>query len=158
MWHSARLNPTQIGSLVQKAWQVIRFKHYSIRTEESYLRWIRVFLKFHDSRNPFQMRKPEVTRFLAYLAADRKVAASTQNQALCALLFLYHERFSTDHSAGLTISNMPKGRREIPLVFTRKEVSIILAHLEGTKWIMTSILYGAGLRLMECIRLSSERH
>jgi integron integrase len=138
--------------LLEQARDAIRLRHYSIRTEESYLRWMKQFILFHNKRHPAQMGEPEVTAFLSHLAVDRKVSSSTQNQALAALLFLYKEVLKQPLDWLDNIQRAKKPER-LPLVFTRQEVRSILMHLEGSKWIVGSLLYGAGLRLLECLRL-----
>ncbi len=131
---------------------VLRRKHYSIRTEQSYVDWIRRFILFNDKRHPAQMGKPEVTTFLTYLAAQRNLAASTQNQALSAILFLYREvlELELEWVDGFERSKRPA---RLPVVLTFAEARSVLSQLEGTKWLMAGLLYGAGLRLMECLRL-----
>lgn len=130
----------------------IRVKHYSYRTETSYLGWIRRFIRFHAGRHPREMGGPEVERFLTYLATERKVAASTQNQALSAILFLYREALEVDLPwlDGLVRAKRPA---RVPVVLSRDEVRRVLAQLEGTHWLAASLLYGAGLRVSECLRL-----
>ena len=131
---------------------VLRRKHYSIRTEQSYVDWIRRFILFNAKRHPAQMGKAEVTAFLTYLAARRNVAASTQNQALSAILFLYREvlELELEWVDGFERSKRPA---RLPVVLTLAEAHSVLSQLDGTKWLMASLLYGAGLRLMECLRL-----
>ena len=130
----------------------IRVKHYSFRTETSYLGWIRRFIRFHGSRHPREMGGPEVEQFLTYLATDRQVAASTQNQALSAILFLYREALELDLP---WLDGMVRAKRpaRIPVVLSRDEVRRVLAQLEGTHWLAASLLYGSGLRVSECLRL-----
>ena len=130
----------------------IRRLHYSRRTEEAYIHWTKRFIFFHGKRHPSELGESEVTSFLNYLAADRNVAASTQNQALSAVLFLYKEVLGTplDWLDGLVRAKRPK---RMPVVLTREEVEKILGALEGTHWLMASLLYGTGMRLMECLRL-----
>ncbi|MEK6591801.1 MAG: integron integrase [Pseudomonadota bacterium] len=131
---------------------VLRRKHYSIRTEQSYIEWIKRFILFHGKRHPKEMGKAEVTAFLTHLAVRRNVAASTQNQALSAILFLYREvlELELEWVDGFERSKRPA---RLPVVLTLAEAHSVLAQLEGTKWLMASLLYGAGLRLMECLRL-----
>jgi integron integrase len=130
----------------------IRLKHYSIRTEQAYVDWIKRFILFHHKRHPATMGAPEVNAFLSYLAVERQVAASTQSQALSALVFLYREILGHDLGwlEGLERAKRPA---RLPVVFTRAEVRAVLAHLDGQLWLMASLLYGSGLRLMECVRL-----
>jgi integron integrase len=130
----------------------IRTRHYSIHTEQAYIHWIKEFILFHHKRHPAEMAEREVTAFLAHLAVDRNIAASTQNQALSALLFLYNHVLQQPLE-WLDRITRAKSPTRVPLVFTRHEVQAILAQLDGQTWLMASVLYGAGLRLMECLRL-----
>jgi integron integrase len=141
-----------VPKLLEQARDLIRIKHYSIRTEESYLRWMKQYIVFHDKRHPADMGEPQVTSFLSHLAVDRKVSASTQNQAMAAILFLYKEVLKQPLDWLDNIQRAKKPAR-LPLVFTREEVRSILVHLEGSKLIVGTLLYGAGLRLLECLRL-----
>lgn len=138
--------------LLDQVREKLRVKHYSIRTEQAYVDWIRRFILFHGKRHPATLSAPEVERFLSHLAVERRVAASTQNQALSALLFLYKEVLGRDLP---WLDNVKRAKRpaRLPVVLTIAEVSHLLAHLEGRPWLMASLLYGAGLRLMECVRL-----
>jgi len=131
---------------------VIRLKHYSIRTEQSYLGWIRRYILFHKKRHPREMGGEEVTQFLTDLAVHGNVTASTQNQALNAILFLYKEVLKVELPWMDGIHRAKKPSR-LPVVFTRAEVKRLLAQLDGTLWLMASLIYGTGMRLMECVRL-----
>lgn len=142
---------TQPKLLVQ-VHEAIRRRYYSRRTEEAYLHWIRRFIYFHEKRHPASMGEAEVTAFLNHLALDRKVAASTQNQALSALLFPYKEVLGCE-LPWLDGVQRPTRPPRLPTVLTRAEVERLLAQLQGTRWIMASLLYGAGVRVMECVRL-----
>ena len=130
----------------------IRTKHYSIRTEETYIGWIKRFILFHDKRHPAEMAEKEITAFLTHLAVNRKVAASTQNQALSAIVFLYREIIQKElgEFEDLIWAKRPS---RLPVVFTQDEVKKVLTLLEGNSWLMGQLLYGAGLRIMECMRL-----
>jgi integron integrase len=130
----------------------IRAKHYSLRTEDTYVQWIRRFILFHDKRHPQAMGAAEVQQFLTDLAVTHQVAASTQNQALSALVFLYKEVLHHDLGWLDDVVRAKKPTR-LPVVLTRDEVKRVFQHLSGTSWLMASLLYGAGLRLMECLRL-----
>lgn len=138
--------------LLDQVRYVIRVKHFSIRTEDAYVHWIRKFILFHGKRHPLEMGETEVSEFLTYLAVKRKVAASTQNQALSSILFLYRHVLKKELG---WLDNVERAKRpaRLPVVFTKEEVKQILLRLDGTKWIMASLLYGAGLRLMDCLRL-----
>jgi integron integrase len=130
----------------------IRTRHYSIRTEEAYVQWIKRFILFHDKRHPSEMGAKEVGQFLTDLAVTRHVAASTQNQALSAILFLYQEVLKQE-IGWLDEVVRAKKAKKLPVVLTREEVKAVLNRLSGTRWVMANLLYGSGLRLMECIRL-----
>ncbi len=130
----------------------IRFRHYSLRTERTYEHWIRRFIAFHGMRHPRGMGGEEVTAFLSALATQRNVAASTQNQALSAILFLYREVLAVDLPWLHEIHKAKKPRR-LPTVLTHDEVRALLAQLEGTHGLMARLLYGTGMRLMEGVRL-----
>jgi integron integrase len=138
--------------LLEQVRDLIRLKHYSIRTEASYLGWIRRFILYHGRRHPRDMGADEVTQFLTHLAVRGNVAAATQNQALNAILFLYRQVLKIDMPWLGKIERAKKPAR-LPVVLSRAEVKRLLAQLEGTPWLMTSLVYGSGLRLMECVRL-----
>lgn len=130
----------------------IRVRHYSYQTETAYLGWIRRFVRFHDGRHPRELAGPDVARFLGYLAVERRVSSSTQNQALSAILFLYKHVLEIELPwlDGVVRAKRPQ---RIPVVLSRDEVRRVLAHLEGPAWLAASLLYGAGLRVSECVRL-----
>jgi integron integrase len=138
--------------LLDQVRELIRIRHYSIRTEQAYIRWIREFIFFHDKHHPAEMGEKEVTDFLSYLAVSRKVAASTQTQALSALLFLYRDVLKQPLDWLDNIQRAKKPSR-LPIVFTRTETLAVLSQLDGSLWIMATLLYGSGLRLLECLRL-----
>ena len=127
-------------------------RHYSIRTEEAYVSWIKRFILFHGKRHPLEMGEDEITRFLSTLAVHGQVSASTQYQALCALVFLY--RHVLGQNLGW-LEDVVRAKRpqRLPVVLTRPELKALLGALDGAHWIMASLLYGAGLRLLECLRL-----
>src|SRR5438045_2710087 len=138
--------------LLDQARTAIRVRHFSIRTEQAYIRWIREFILFHHKRHPSEMGQQEVSAFLSHLAVGRNVAASTQNQAMSAILFLYRNVLNQPLDWLDNIERAQKPSR-LPVIFTRTEVQAVLAHLEGSPWLMANLLYGSGLRLMECLRL-----
>ena len=125
----------------------IRRLHYSRRTEEAYIHWTKRFIYFHGKRHPSELGEAAVTAFLNHLATERNVAAATQNQALSALLFLYKEALGVelDWLDGLVRAKRPQ---RLPVVLTREEVEKILCAVEGTQWLMASLLYGTGMRLI----------
>lgn len=130
----------------------IRYKHYSLRTEHSYVQWVKRFILFHGKRHPNTMGAREVESFLSYLSNAGNVSASTHQQALSALLFLYKEVLGID-LPWLENLSRPKKPKRLPVVLTVAEVKKVLAQLEGTHALMARLLYGSGMRLMECIRL-----
>jgi integron integrase len=138
--------------LLDRVRDACRVKHYSIRTERAYTDWIERFIRFHKLRHPEEMSEVEVGEFLTHLATEGKVSASTQNQALSALLFLYKEVLKQEIGWLEKVERAKKPVR-VPVVLTRDEVHKIFAHLHGTPRLMAGLLYGSGLRLMECLRL-----
>jgi integron integrase len=138
--------------LLEQVRSIIRLKHYSIRTEEAYVHWIKEYILFHHKRHPLELGADNVSQFLSYLAETKHVASSTQNQAASALLFLYREVLAQP-LPWLDQVQKAKKPAKLPVVFTKEEVRQVLSRLDGTKWLMASLLYGSGLRLMECLRL-----
>ena len=142
----------QKPKLLDRLREALRSRHYSRRTEETYCHWVRRYCYFHNLRHPAEMAEPEINAYLTHLAVKEKVSASTQNQALSALLFLY--RYVLDRKIG-DLGEVIRARkpRHLPAVMTREETKAVLSRLKGDKWLMASLMYGAGLRLMECLRL-----
>ena len=138
--------------LLDRVRAVLRRKHYSLRTEEAYVAWIKRYILFHHKRHPQELGVPEVEAFLTDLAVQQHVAASTQNQALSALLFLYTEVLQQP-LAGPINAVRAKQPQRLPTVLTREEVRRVLDALAGVHQLMAKLLYGSGLRLMECVRL-----
>ncbi len=138
--------------LLEQVHDAIRRLHYSGRTKETYVHWINRFVYWSGRRHPASLGESEVTAFLSHLATERNVAAATQNQALAALLFLYKQVLGRELG---WFDDLVRAKRPVrlPVVLTRGEVKALLAQLRGAHWLMASILYGAGLRLMECLRL-----
>jgi integron integrase len=138
--------------LFEVAREKIRTRHLALRTEQAYLQWMRRYVKFHGRKHPREMGPAHVEAFLTHLAVEAKVSASTQNQALQALLFLYRQVLDVDLPwlENVTRASRPK---RLPVVLTPVEVRAVLAHLEGTSWLIANLLYGSGLRLMEAHRL-----
>ncbi len=130
----------------------IRVKHYSIRTETQYVQWVKRFILFNEKKHPREMGSAEVEAFLTHLAVDGNVAAATQNQALSALLCLYKEVLEVDLP---WLDNVTRAKRpqRMPVVLTREEVHAVLNRMAGLYGLMASLLYGTGMRLMECVRL-----
>lgn len=137
--------------LLDQLREVLRLKHYSYRTEQSYVHWVRRFILFHGKHHPAEMGAPEIQAFLAHLATEGNVAASTQNQALSAILFLYRKVLHTAIDSVL----LPSAKRpqRLPTVLARDEVLGLLNQMDGVYKRMAQLLYGSGLRLMECVRL-----
>ncbi len=138
--------------LVDQIRKAIRVKHYSYRTEQTYIYWIKKFILFNNKRHPNEMGEKDINRFLTYLAVNRKVAASTQNQALCAILFLYRHVLKKQ-IGWIDKLERAKNPKTIPVVLSGKEVESVLLQFQGVVWIVVSLLYGSGLRLMEALRL-----
>jgi integron integrase len=141
-----------MAKLLEQVRDQIRLRHYSRRTEETYVRWVREYILFHQKRHPREMGQKEIGEFLTSLVRQRNVAASTQNQALSALIFLYREVLQVEMDWIEDFVRAKKPER-LPAVFTRSEAREILSHLTGSKWLMAALMYGSGLRLMECLRL-----
>ena len=138
--------------LLDQVRETIRVKHYSPKTERAYVGWVRRYIIFHGKRHPAEMGADHVAQFLSHLALEARVAASTQNQAFNALLFLYRQVLHIDlgQIAGAVRAKRPK---RLPVVLTREEVDLVLSLLEGEVWLVCSLLYGAGLRLFEALQL-----
>jgi integron integrase len=138
--------------LLDQVRDAIRRRHYSYRTEDTYVHWIKRFIYFSGKRHPSELGAAEVTAFLNHLVRERDVAASTQNQALSALLFLYREVLGMPLP---WLDELERARRpaRVPTVLTPDEAQRLLTQMQGTKWLMASLLYGAGLRLRECLKL-----
>ena len=148
----ANTDGSKAPRLLEQVHVAVRRLHYSRRTEEVYVHWIKRFIYFSGRRHPGQLGAAEVTAFLNHLARERRVAAATQNQALSALLFLYREVLATPLP---WLDELDRVRRpaRVPTVLSPEEVERLLAAMRGTKWLMASLLYGAGLRLRECLKL-----
>ena len=138
--------------LLDQVRRAMRLRHFSLRTEQAYIRWIVRFIRFHGMRHPVDMGGAELEQFLTHLAVRRQVSASTQNQALAALLFLFRDVLGSELP---WLDDVVRARRprRLPTVLSRAEASAVLGQLTGTNRLMGQLLYGAGLRLMECLRL-----
>jgi integron integrase len=141
--------------LLDRVRVAIRTRHYSIRTEEAYVGWIRRFIFFHNKRHPAEMGEPEINAFLSHLAVRGQVSASTQNQALCGLLFLYRHVLEKQFPELENVVRAKKPRR-LPSVLTRDEVRRVLGRMSGTNRVVATLLYGSGMRLLECLRLRTK--
>ena len=140
------------GKLLDQVRDVMRYHHYAIRTEETYVRWIVQYIRFNGTRHPKEMGKAEIERFLTHLALNRNVAAATQSQALNAIVFLYRDVLLIPIEEELQPARGKKKKR-LPAVLSRSEIKSLLAGIEGTHLLMAKLLYGSGLRLMEAVRL-----
>lgn len=140
------------GDVIKRLRTEIRTRHYSIRTEQAYEDWIRRFITFHKLKSPRELGADAVKEYLEYLAEKRKIAASTQNQALNALVFLYEQVMKEPLG---TIGDFTRAKRpkRLPVVLTREEVNLVLDNMSGTYGLMSGLMYGGGLRLMEGVRL-----
>lgn len=138
--------------LLDQVSEVMRFKHYSLRTETTYREWIKRYILFHGKRHPREMGAVEVGRFLSHLAVQRRVAASAQNQAFNALLFLYREVLRQELGQLGNIGRAQRPQR-LPTVLTKGEAERVLNGMSGTHQLMAKLLYGTGMRLMESVRL-----
>jgi len=138
--------------LIDQMREALRTRHYSPRTEQVYVLWVKRFIRFHKMRHPKEMAEPEINEFLTYLAVEQKVSASTQNQALAAVLFLYRRVFGVDIG---DLGGVVRARKShhVPIVMTRTETRAVLSEMSGETKLMASLLYGSGLRLSECLCL-----
>ncbi len=149
---TSSLTTKQAPKLLDQLRGAIRVRHYSIRTEEAYVDWVKRYIFFHNKRHPKEMGANEIAAFLSYLAIERGVSASTQNQARSALLFLYREVLAIEIAEmGDVIA--AKVSRRLPVVLTEREVRELLLQMNGTMWLVASLLYGTGMRLLEGLRL-----
>ena len=142
-----------MSQLLDQVRNSMRTRHYSLQTEKIYIYWIKKYIFFHQVRHPKEMGETEISRFLTHLAVVENVSAKTQNQAMFALLFLYKEVLKADLNYLGGTFTAAKSSARVPVVLTRAEVNRVLSNLQGVSWIMANLLYGAGLRLKECLRL-----
>ena len=139
--------------LLERAREILRLKHYSIRTEKAYIGWMRRYLMFHNKRHPREMGVPEIEAFLSHLAINDNVAGSTQNQAFNALLFLYEKVLNISLKNEKIDALRARKKVNLPVVMSKEEVKQVITLMKGERQIMAKLLYGSGLRLMECVRL-----
>jgi len=144
-------SPAKQPKLLDRVRAACRVRHFSIRTEDAYHSWVERFIRFHGIRHPDTMAEPEVNAFLTHLAVERSVAASTQNQAMCALLFLYGAVLDRPLNE-LKVVRAFRPKR-LPVVLTRDEVKRVLSRLDGVNGLLGRLLYGTGMRLLECLRV-----
>ena len=142
----------RISALVDDVRRTLRVRHYSQRTETAYLGWIKRFILANRLRHPAALGKREMEAFLTRLAVEGRVAPSTQNQALSALLFLYRDVLRTEMPWSEDVVRA-KATRRLPVILAREEVRMLLAQLDGRAWLLSAVLYGTGLRMLECLRL-----
>jgi integron integrase len=138
--------------LLDRVVHACQVRHYSRSTTRAYVGWIKRFILFHDKRHPQELGESEISRFLIHLATDRRVSASTQNQALSAILFLYRHVVPKDLDRLSDVARAKPSKR-LPVVLNQEEIRAVLARLDGVPWLMATLMYGSGLRLMECARL-----
>jgi integron integrase len=144
--------PLRSTRLLDQVRECVRYAHYSLRTEEAYLHWVRRFIRFHGLRHPRELGAEEIKRFLKHLASDRQVSASTHKQALSALLFLYRNVLGVD-MPWLNEIGRPRTVQRVPVVLSREEVARLLACIDGSYAVVAMLLYGCGLRLLEGLSL-----
>ena len=137
--------------LIDQVRNALRTRHYSYATEKSYIQWIKRYIYFHHITHPKDLDEEDISRFLTHLAVDKKVSASTQNQALCAIIFLYKQVLKKDiKNVNLVWANKPK---RLPVVLSKQEIKKVFDNMSGITRIMAMLLYGSGLRMIECCRL-----
>jgi integron integrase len=148
-------NPSspQDKKLLDQYREALRVKQYSPRTEETYLNWVRQFIIYHNKRHPRQMGVPEITQFITHLVVERHFSAATQNQAISAILFLYRHVLDIKLDETALAGIRPSKPKKVPTVLSKAEALAVIQKTSGIYRLMTQIMYGSGLRLMECLRL-----
>ena len=147
---------TNSPKLLEKMKNTLRRKHYAYRTEKTYIDWVRRYILFHNKRHPREMGVPEIESYLTYLAVERNVSASTQNQALAGIIFLYTQVLKIEINPKEINASRAKRSQKLPVVLSKEEAHKTINLMVGTHKLMTQILYGGGLRLMEVIRLRTK--
>ncbi len=150
---NAPQTPPQPKKLLDQYRETLRVKQYSRRTEETYTNWARQFILYHNKRHPRQMGAPEINQFITHLVVERHVSASTQNQAISAILFLYRHVLEMKLDETAFINIRPAKSKHIPTVLSKDEARLVIQKMTGVYRLMAQIMYGSGLRLMECLRL-----
>ncbi len=145
--------PNKGKKLLDQYRDALRVKHYSPRTEDTYLLWVKNYILFHNKRHPNEMGIPEIEQFLCHLASDKTVSASTQNQAFSAILFLYRHILHTELDEIELARLRPQRTKTVPTVLSKDEAKRLIANLTGTPKLIAQIMYGGGLRIMEAVRL-----
>ena len=138
--------------LLDRVRNALRVRHYSLRTEEAYINWIKRYIYFHNKKHPESLGEKEIAGFLSYLATEKHVSASTQNQALSALLFLYKQVLEVELD-WLTDVVRAKRPKRLPVVLSRPQLEQLFSLMDGRNKLLAELMYGSGLRLMECLRL-----
>ena len=139
--------------LLEQYSEALRTRHYSLRTEETYVGWVRQFILYHNKRHPKEMGVPEINDFVTHLVNQKSVSASTQNQAISAILFLYRNVLQVELDENALLPIRPGRPKRVPTVMSREEAKRVIAHMDGVYKLMAQLLYGSGLRLMEVMRL-----
>ena len=139
--------------LLEQYSEALRNRHYSLRTEETYLGWVRQFILYHHKRHPKEMGVPEINDFVTHLVNQKSVSASTQNQAISAILFLYRSVLQIELDEHALLPIRPGKPKRVPTVMSREEAKKVIAHMDGVYRLMAQLMYGSGLRLMEVMRL-----
>jgi len=145
--------PQKEKKLLDQYRDTLRIKHYSPRTEDTYILWVKNYILYHNKRHPKEMGIPEIEQYLTHLATKMKVSASTQNQAFSAILFLYRHVLHIELDELQLVELRPQRSKTIPTVLSKDEVKRIIANLTGTNKLIAQVIYGGGLRIMECMRL-----
>jgi len=145
--------PSKPKKLLDQYRERIRLKQYSPRTEKTYAQWVREYILFHDKRHPREMGVAEINQFITHLVTERKVSPSTQNQALSAILFLYHNLLNVKLDETELNFIRPKRNARVPTILSAPEARAIISNLTGAYKLMAQLMYGSGLRLMECLQL-----
>ncbi len=153
LYFTNQANNRKPKKLLDRAREIIRLKHYSIRTEQAYIGWMYRYIIFHNKRHPKDMGVPEIEAFLSYLAVEGNVAASTQNQAFNAILFLYRHVLKISLQDEKINAIRAQKKTNLPVVMTKEEVERVIKVMSGQMQLMAKLLYGSGLRLIECLRL-----
>lgn len=145
--------PGQGKKLLDLYRESLRVRHYSYRTEETYVSWLRQFILFHNKRHPREMGVAEINAFITYLANEKNIAASTQNQAISSILFLYRHVLGIELDEKALVPIRPTRPKRVPTVLSKNEAQLVLHQMSGVYRLMGQLMYGSGLRLMEVLRL-----
>lgn len=146
-------SPPKSKKLLDQYRDAVRLKQYSQRTEITYLHWVKTYIFFHNKRHPKEMGVPEIRQFITHLVTEKKVSASTQNQALSSILFLYRHVLHIPLDESGLVECRPEKQKTVPVVLSKEEAKAVIAHLNGAYKLVAQIMYGGGLRVMETLRL-----